>query len=213
MDLGEGRRPTIRGTLERGAAVFAAVLGVLILYWLATAAGFIALIIPGIYVMIRLWVAPQSVVVEDRRGADALRRSWDLVKDNWWRVFGIVIVTGLIGGIAAAILYVPGELVAAETGSGPISLAGQMVGDAITYSFQALVGTLLFFDLRARKTWTGHAWAQPPAGYQAPPPAGYPPRGGPERPVPNAPPPPPPQELQPPPGGPPPPPPGPEAPR
>ena len=68
------------------------------LVWLFTVLGFIALIIPGIYISVRLCVVAPAVVVEGHRGMDAMRRSWDLVKDNWWRVLGILLVVGIIGG-------------------------------------------------------------------------------------------------------------------
>jgi hypothetical protein len=194
VDLGEGRRPTIGGTLAAGAAVFAPVLAVLVLYWLALLLGFVALVVPGLFLAVRLWVSTQAAVVEGKRGVAALRRSWELTKDNWWRIFGISIVVAIIGGVAAAILYVPGTLIADSTGSGPIALAGQIVGDAITLSFQALVATLLFFDLRARRETPGWSagpaqppppvggYQPPPPGYQPPPPGGYPPPPGPEAP-------------------------------
>jgi hypothetical protein len=204
LAIAEGRRPTLRETFVRGGDAFVPLLGALLLTWLFILLGFIALIIPGLYVSVRLWVVAPAVVVENRRGMDALRRSWHLVKDNWWRILGITIVVGIIGGMAAAVLYIPGSLIANATGSGPIALGGQIVGDAITYSFQALTATLIFFDLRARKegpyaAWGGTpppqayqpqpppGWEQPPPGWEQPPPQGPPPQGpppqGPERPV------------------------------
>lgn len=208
LAIGEGRKPDLKESFVRGGEVFAPVLGALLLTWLFIVLGFIALVIPGIYVSVRLLVVAPAVVVEGQRGMGALRRSWELVKDNWWRIFGITIVAGIIAGIAAAILYIPGVALAEATGSGLIALAGQIVGDAITYSFQALIATLIFFDLKARKEGPYVGWGQPqpppgpqppPAGWQPPPPG---PPSGPEAP-PGGPP-----GSHPPPGGPP----GPEAP-
>jgi hypothetical protein len=178
LAIGEGRRPTLKESFVRGGDVFLPVLGALLLTWFFTVLGFIALIIPGIYVMVRLWVVAPAVVVEDRRGMDAVRRSWGLVKDNWWRILGITIVVGIIAGIAGAILSVPGTLIADSTGSGPIALVGQIVGSAVTYSFQALTATLIFFDLRARKEGPAAAYygSGPQAQWSPPPPPGqYPP--------------------------------------
>jgi hypothetical protein len=196
MAIGEGRRPTLKESFVRGGDVFLPVLGALLLTWFFTLLGFIALIIPGIYVAVRLWVVAPSVVVENRRGMDAIRRSWGLVKDNWWRILGITIVVGIIAGVAGAILSVPGTLIADSTGSGPIALVGQIFGDAITYSFQALTATLIFFDLRARKEGpaAGYYGAGPQAQWAAPPPPGqYPPPPPPQGHYPQPPPPPPPR--------------------
>ena len=196
MAIGEGRRPTLKESFVRGGDVFLPVLGALLLTWFFTLLGFIALIIPGIYVAVRLWVVAPSVVVENRRGMDAIRRSWGLVKDNWWRILGITIVVGIIAGVAGAILSVPGTLIADSTGSGPIALVGQIFGDAITYSFQALTATLIFFDLRARKEGpaAGYYGAGPQAQWAPPPPPGqYPPPPPPQGHYPQTPPPPPPR--------------------
>jgi hypothetical protein len=180
LAIAEGRKPTLGESFVRGGDVFVPVLGALLLTWFFTILGFIALIIPGIYVMVRLWVVAPAVVAEGHRGMGALRRSWELVKDNWWRVLGITIVVGIIGGVAAAILYIPGTIIADETGSGPIALAGQIFGDAITYSFQALTATLIFFDLKARKEMPAPGyWSPPPPPAQPPPPVAP---QGPERP-------------------------------
>jgi hypothetical protein len=189
VDIGEGRHPTIESTLKAGLAVFAPVLGVLLLVYLFTILGFIALFIPGIYLYTAMVVAPQATVVEGKRGMAAIRRSMELVKNNWWRVFGILIVVGIIGGIASAILLIPGELIAAATDSGPISLAGQILGSAISYSFQALTTTLIFFDLKARREMPQAYWAPPPGPPPPPvtqppgyPPPAYPPPTGPQPP-------------------------------
>jgi hypothetical protein len=149
-------------------------------------------------------------VVENRRSMDAVRRSWHLVKDNWWRIFGITLVVGIIGAMVGGFLSVPGTVIAAATGSGPIALVGKIFGDAVGYSFQALTATLIFFDLRARKEGPAAVyygagpqsqyppppvgWEQPPPGWQQPPPQGPPPPGW-QQPPPQGPPPqgPPPQ--------------------
>jgi uncharacterized membrane protein len=183
VDIGEGRHPTIESTLKAGLKVFAPVLGVLLLVYLFTFLGALALVIPGIYLWVALIVAPQAVVVENRGALEATRRSRELVKGNWWRVFGILLVVGLIGGVASSILLIPGNLIADATDSGPISLAGQILSTAVTYSFQALTTTLIFFDLRARKEMPQQGYWAPPPGPQGPPPQGPPPGPQPPPPV------------------------------
>ncbi len=193
MAIGEGRKPSLSESFERGGEVFVPVLGALLLSWLFMFLGLFALIIGAIYVYVRLVVVAPAVVVEGLRGMAAVRRSWDLVKDNWWRILGTLIVVGILGGIVSAVLVVPGVLIATETGSGPPALVAQILGDAVGYSFQALTATLIFFDLRARKQMPQGYWQQPagyppqgpyqpsqPGGYppQPPPPGAYPPQPG-----------------------------------
>jgi hypothetical protein len=55
------------------------ILVVSILVGLATLLGPIVFIIPGIFIGVRLAVSTHALVVEGKRGTEALRRSWDLV--------------------------------------------------------------------------------------------------------------------------------------
>lgn len=207
LAVAEGRRPTILQTVDAGAAKFLPLLGTVLLVGVLTLLGLVALIVGAIYVSVRLWVSAPAVVVEDRGPVDAVRRSWGLVKGNWWRMLGITIVTSLIATIGALLLAIPVEAVAASAESGPLSLVGQFIIDTVTMSFQALTATLLFFDLRARHA-AAPGWgeagqvpgagqppysAQPPyapqPGYAPPPGSGPPPQtpppgpyGGPEAP-------------------------------
>jgi hypothetical protein len=148
--VSEGRRPTLGRTLADGALVFLPVLVVMLLYWLSTVVGFILLIIPGAIVYVRCFVAPQAAVAEGVRGADALRRSWEITRGYWLRIALIVTATGLIGAVAAAVISIPFFVVEARTESDVVGVLTNIPIDAVTLSFTALVATLLFFDLRTR---------------------------------------------------------------
>jgi hypothetical protein len=50
-----------------------------ILVGLASIGGLILFIIPGIYIGVRLAVSIEALVVEGRRGTQAMGRSWELV--------------------------------------------------------------------------------------------------------------------------------------
>jgi hypothetical protein len=62
-----------------GFARLGPILVVSVLVGLATLLGLIVFIIPGIYIGVRLAVSIQALVVEGKRGTEAMRRSWDLV--------------------------------------------------------------------------------------------------------------------------------------
>lgn len=160
---GEGAEPRAGSSLSEAGAVFPKVLGALILVTLAIIAGSIALIIPGIYVAIRLAVTLQAVVAEGHGPTDAMSRSWELVKGNWWRVIGITTVLFLLAYIIAAVLAVPMVAAASAADSGAILVAAQIAIDTVTLSFVALGSTLLFFDLRARKEGSAQEAPLPPA--------------------------------------------------
>lgn len=65
------------------------------------------LVIPGIYIGIRLVLSTQALVVEGRRGTQAMGRSWALVGGHWWHAFGTLVVAGLLSGIVNAVITTP----------------------------------------------------------------------------------------------------------
>jgi len=122
------------------------VLVVSVLVGLATIGGLILLVIPGIYIGVRLAVSIEALVVEGRRGTQAMRRSWELVGGHWWHAFGTLLVTGLLTGLVNILITAP---------FGATSWVAQAVlaaiATTITLPYGALVGVLLYLDLRARK--------------------------------------------------------------
>jgi uncharacterized membrane protein len=65
----------------------------LILYVLAVIAGLILLILPGIYVAVRLQFFSYLVVDHGHmKGIDALKKSWEMTQGKFWKLFGWSIV-------------------------------------------------------------------------------------------------------------------------
>ena len=122
------------------------ILVVSILVGLATLIGLIAFIIPGIFIGVRLAVSTQALVVEGRRGTEALRRSWDLVAGHWWHSALTVLFAGLIAGVVNAVITSP-----FSAGAWFVQGVAAAVATTVTLPFTALVGVLLYLDLRARK--------------------------------------------------------------
>jgi len=54
------------------------------------------LIIPGIIVGVYLTFSSYVFVIEEEKGMNALKRSWNLVKGNWWKVFGRITLLNII---------------------------------------------------------------------------------------------------------------------
>lgn len=160
MDVGEGREPDARRAIQAGLDVFAPLLAVLVLVFLGVLCGVALLVLPGIYLAVRWFVAPQTVVVEGKQGPEALQRSAELVRGYWWRVLGVVIVLNLVAGVMGLIIATPFAAIADAANSGAIALIGTILGNAVTLSFVGLAGTLLYFDLRTR----GAGWAAPVVG-------------------------------------------------
>ena len=59
--------------------------------------GYLFCALPGIYLYVLFLFAWPAVVLEGRGVSEALSRSVFLVSGNWWRVFGTMLLLGLIG--------------------------------------------------------------------------------------------------------------------
>jgi hypothetical protein len=141
-----GQDPSVERSYRFGFHRLGSVLLVSVLVGLATIGGLILFIIPGIYIGIRLCVSIEALVVEGRRGTEAMGRSWGLVGGHWWHAFGTVVVGGLLTGIVNAVITAP----FGDTGWFVQAVAAA-VATVVTLPYSALVGVLLYLDLRARK--------------------------------------------------------------
>jgi hypothetical protein len=141
-----GEDPTVEQSYRFGFARLGPILVVSILVGLATILGLIVFIIPGIYIAVRLAVSTQALVVEGRRGTDAMRRSWELVGGHWWHAALTVLVAGLITAVANAVITAP-----FGAGAWFVQAVAAAAATTVTLPFSALVGVLLYLDLRTRK--------------------------------------------------------------
>jgi hypothetical protein len=125
---------------------FWSVLLVSVLVGLATIAGLILFVIPGIYIGVRLCVSIEALVVEGRRGTQAMGRSWELVGGHWWHAFGTLLVAALLTGLVNALITAP-----FSGTSWFVQAVVAAVATVVTLPYGVLVGVLLYLDLRARK--------------------------------------------------------------
>jgi hypothetical protein len=162
-----------------------AVLGLLVGFWLVLGlvlfvisqvgapTGVIVLIgvlgsFPVLALTIWFWVmlslAAPAVVLERQGPLQALRRSWRLVRRSFWRVFGILLLAGLIVTIAGFVLELPFGAAAFFSGSGGVlsghtpglaatlvAAVGRIVAGTVTRPISAGVVVLLYMDMRMRK--------------------------------------------------------------
>ena len=108
----------------------------LILTWIVVGIlimlGFIALIIPGIFLMILTFFSYFSTILDRVGPFRAIRESCSLVWGNWWRTFAVLIVISIV--------YVIFELVAYIL----VNVIHQVLGSATTY---ILPGDLSPYDI------------------------------------------------------------------
>jgi hypothetical protein len=138
-------------SIQAGMDLFIAVVVVSGLFAALFVAGLFALIVPGIIVLVRLFAVVQVVVLEDRRGLEALRRSWALTAGTFWRTLGITILTRLIPGVVGGIVSLPFLYAAEQADAQVLVLVGSILGNVISLPPAIIGATLLFYDLRRRQ--------------------------------------------------------------
>ena len=151
LAVADGRRPQSWAAIVSGLEAFRPIFVAVLIAAAGVVVGFLALIVPGIWLFIRWYFVPQAVVVDGRRALPALERSAELVSGSWWRVFGVIVVATIAVGVPGTLIELPFNVWANSADSSAISLIGQVVASALTAPFEALMLTLLYFDLLARR--------------------------------------------------------------
>lgn len=156
--LAAGNLETIGAILLGTARRYFAVWGVVILLGLVFLGAIAIVTIPVVlWVVIRWSVAVPALFAEGIGPVKALGRSWNLVRDNWWRTLGILIIVSimvsliqtalaaLFGGVAAV---VPG--LSDDVRAGVVTTVTTLV-DALVGAITPIAITMLYLDLRVRK--------------------------------------------------------------
>lgn len=164
LALSRGQSPSAPQCLQAALDVFSRLFLAVLIAAAGIALGLAALILPGVFLLIRWFFVAQCVVIEEKRGFDALARSGQLVRGNWWRVFGIVIVSQLAAAIPALLVSVPLTAAAESADREVLGLAGDIAASIVTAPFVAILTTLLYYDLRARREAAGTVAAPPVSG-------------------------------------------------
>lgn len=150
--IAAGERPRAGQVLVEGFEAFTPLFAAVVLAAVGIAIGLLALIVPGVFLAVRWFFVPQAVVIDGARGADALRRSGDLVQGFWWRTFGLVLLANIAIAIPGVILLAPFTAIAESTDRAAWELVGASVTTSVTAPFVGLFATFVYYDLLARRT-------------------------------------------------------------
>ena len=145
--LGEvylGREVGIGDAFRKGLPIVVPVLGTSLLALLAIVGASLLLLLPGIWVGLGLVLLSQVMVLEGRFGTAAMSRSFELMKGQRLRAFGIFLVVFILSGVLTfgvqlALGFIP---IVGPVGSGLVS--------AVSGTYASAVGVVLYFDIRCR---------------------------------------------------------------
>ena len=99
---------------------------------LSVMAGFLGLIIPGIYLAIQLSFVLYAITIEGDSGIDGMKSSWALVKGRWWPVFGSVILPQLFIFIPIVAVGVIAGVLFGRNATPIASILGAVMGLLVT---------------------------------------------------------------------------------
>jgi hypothetical protein len=151
-----GERAGVGDSLRYAAGRFLPLIVAYIVMVIILIPAFIALIIPGIWISVKLSMTFPALVCEKAGPLRSIGRSWELTKDNWWRVFGTLIVIFLLvfvitlalGGVLGAVLLSSDSM--SEVAFAVLTTLIGLLIAAITYPLIAAVVTVMYYDLRVR---------------------------------------------------------------
>jgi hypothetical protein len=152
-----GSRTSWRSSLAFAVPRLAPVVWATILGGLGVLLGFLALIVPGIWLLVSWSVFVPALLFEGLGPPRALGRSFELVRGRWWATLGALLVAALISGVASGLVSTGFDALLSTSLGNHVFLAalidatGGAVASAIGLPIQAVMVTVLYFDLRTRK--------------------------------------------------------------
>nr|WP_234808142.1 hypothetical protein [Mycolicibacillus trivialis] len=114
-----------------------------------------------VYLYVALVFAPVAIVLEQQPVIESIKRSFALVRNSFWRIAGILVLTGIVTAVVAFAIGIPfgllglafGGSIGSTTGSiGSVIVAaiGGIVAQVVVQPFSCGVTVLLYTDRRIR---------------------------------------------------------------
>jgi hypothetical protein len=144
-----GRQVSVSECFSQGFARLGTAIGVAIVASIGVILGMILLIVPGLILAVMWSVAVPAAVIERNGVFGSLSRSSALTKERRWRVFGAVLVAGVITIVVGAVI---GGIFGVVFGMDRTLLEIVVwLVTAATQAFSACVNATLYFFLRREK--------------------------------------------------------------
>jgi len=145
-------RAEVREALQRVPAL----VGMTLLFILMVTAGFIALVVPGLYLAIALSLAWPAVMLERRGPLSGMRYSLQLVRGSWWRTSVVLTVALIVALVFYIVVFVALALALPLVGANDFAMftAASVVVlialGAVGVPFYGAVLLALYGDLKLR---------------------------------------------------------------
>jgi hypothetical protein len=151
-----GRDPNWRTSLRFAARRAGSTLWLGLLLVIALSIAFVLFILPYIWLAVAWSVAFPVMLLEGIGGTKAMRRSFRLVRGEWWKCFGTLFVAWLITFVVVIVGSIIGAALGGLAGDDSVLavLVQQIINvatEAVTLPFFAAVIVVLYVDLRVRK--------------------------------------------------------------
>ena len=118
-------------------------------------------LIVGLYVTVRLAVAPALVIAEDKGAIGALKQSFSMAGGHFWHIFAGQFLLGIVVGIVSIVIgafglafLVTGITMTAIIGIVVFAMIAQLLTSPLSYIF----GAVLYRDLTSRAAIAGQEW-------------------------------------------------------
>lgn len=125
-----------------------------VVYGVLVFAGLVLFVLPGIWLYVVFGLATPALVLERGGIGVSMSRSRLLVRDSWWRVFGVLALAFLVSVLLSAVVQAPvnaGAPAAPTAGTLWLSALGGTIAGTVSYPFIAAVTALVYVDQRMRK--------------------------------------------------------------
>lgn len=154
--VAQGARTSIGAAMKRGLSCLPAMFVATILFGICVAVGMVLLIIPGLILMLSLFMYQPAIVIDGKGIIESLKYSHGLVWGNWWRTAAVFTIAIIIIYVLFLLIGVAAGLVFAAVGFDMVvaflvqAVTGLVAGFLITPFFIALY-LEVYRDLKMRK--------------------------------------------------------------
>jgi hypothetical protein len=141
-----GGQADVLTSLRQAWRRFVPVIGLAFLKSFLTGLGFLLLIFPGYMLMTAWYVATPACVAERADVWQSLQRSADLTAGHRWKLFAVMIVLAIVGGIGGSMVGMTTVAAGATIG-----VVAKVIWHAFFGAYSAILAVVIYHDLRVAK--------------------------------------------------------------